>query len=62
MTRLTNGFSKSWKHHAAALGLFFLWFNFGRVHMTLGKTPAMAHGIEREVWTVETLLNKLANF
>ena len=38
---LTNGFSKKAKNHAAMVALYFMYYNFGRVHQTLRVTPAM---------------------
>lgn len=46
-TRLTNGFSKKWDNHRASMALHFAWFNFGRVHLTLKTTPAVAAGWKR---------------
>jgi len=60
-TRLTNGFSKKVENHAAAVALYFMWYNFGRVHQTLRVTPAMEAGVADHVWSVEeivALLNK----
>ena len=37
-TRLTNGFSKKWENHCAAVMLWYCWYNFGRVHNTAGRT------------------------
>jgi len=55
-TRLTNAFSKSFKHHCAATMLWFWFYNFGRVHKTLRCTPAMEANISGHVWTVRELL------
>jgi len=44
-TRLTNAFSKKFENHCHALALYFFFYNFTRVHKTLGVTPAMAAGI-----------------
>jgi IS1 family transposase len=55
-TRLTNGFSKKIENHAAAVALYFMWYNFGRVHQTLKMTPAMAAGIAQSAWTVEQVI------
>ena len=44
-TRLTNAFSKKFENHCHALALYFLFYNFCRVHKTLGVTPAMAAGV-----------------
>jgi hypothetical protein len=40
-TRLTNAFSKKVENHAAAVALYFMYYNVGRVHQTLRVTPAM---------------------
>ena len=29
-----------------------MWYNFGRKHMTLKTTPAIAAGIETKIWMV----------
>jgi hypothetical protein len=41
LTRLTNGFSKKWENHWAALCLHFTYHNFVRIHCTLRVAPAM---------------------
>ena len=43
-TRSTNAFSKKFENHCHALALYFF-YNFCRVHKTLGATPAMASGL-----------------
>ncbi len=55
-TRLTNGFSKKWENHWAAVALWFAFYNFCRVHKSLRTTPAMAAGISDHVWSVRELL------
>jgi IS1 family transposase/transposase-like protein len=61
MTRLTCAFSKRWNNHKAALALFFAHYNFCRKHRSLkGHTPAMAHGLATEVWSVRDLLKRIA--
>ena len=49
-TRRTNAFSKKLENHAAAVALHFLEYNYGRVHQTLKKTPAMAEGLATRPW------------
>jgi IS1 family transposase len=44
-TRLTNAFSKKIDNHVYALSLYFVFYNFCRIHKTLRVTPAMAAGI-----------------
>ena len=55
-TRLTNGFSKKWENHEAAIALHFMHYNFCRVHKTLRVTPAMEAGLAHHVWTIEELV------
>jgi hypothetical protein len=52
-TRLTNAFSKKVENHAAAVALYFMYYNFGRVHQTIRVTPAMEAGVSDHVWTIE---------
>jgi hypothetical protein len=54
-TRLTNGFSKKWENHFAAVALYFAYYNFVRTHQPLGVTPAMESGLTDHAWTLEEL-------
>jgi IS1 family transposase len=56
-TRLTNGFSKKIENHIAAVALYFMYYNFCRIHQTLRVTPAMEAGIADRVWSVEELVS-----
>jgi IS1 family transposase len=58
-TRLTNGFSKKIENHAAMVALYFMYYNFCRVHQTIRVTPAMEAGIADHVWTIEELVSLL---
>jgi IS1 family transposase len=51
-TRLTNAFSKKLENHIAALGLYFMYYNFARIHQTLRVSPAMAAGVTGKLWSV----------
>lgn len=55
-TRLTNGFSKKLENHGHAVALYFMHYNFCRVHKTLRVTPAMEAGIADHVWSFEELI------
>lgn len=55
-TRLTNGFSKRFQNHEAAVRLHFMHYNFARIHQTLRVTPAMAAGVACHVWDVEEII------
>jgi hypothetical protein len=49
-TRLTNAFSKKVQNLVCAVSLHFAYYNFCRVHKSLGTTPAMAAGLSDHVW------------
>lgn len=54
-TRLTNAFSKKLESHYHALSLYFVFYNFVRIHKTLKMTPAMAQGLSDRLWSMEDL-------
>ena len=56
-TRLTNGFSKNFVNHCAAVALYVMHYNFCRVHEALRVTPAMALGITDHIWTIGELVD-----
>ena len=58
-TRLTNAFSKKVENLAAAVSLHFAYYNFCRVHKTLGTTPAVAAGVTDHVWKLDELIGLL---
>ena len=55
-TRLTNAFSKKVENHCHALSLYFMNYNFARVHQTLRVTPAMAAGVTDHAWEIEEIV------
>lgn len=58
-TRLTNAFSKKMENHAAMVAIYFMYYNFARVHQTLRVTPAMEAGIANHVWSIEEIVGLL---
>jgi len=55
-TRLTNAFSKKLDNHIHALALYFMFYNFCRIHKTLRITPAMAAGITDRLWSMKDIV------
>jgi IS1 transposase len=55
-TRLTNGFSKKVENHEHALALYFMYYNFCRIHQTLRVTPAMEASVSDHVWDLEEMI------
>lgn len=55
-TRLTNAFSKKVDNQRHAVALYFMHYNFVRVHQTLRVTPAMESGLVTTVWTVADIV------
>jgi IS1 family transposase len=58
-TRLTNGFSKKLENHGHMVALYFMHYNFCRVHKTLRVTPAMEAGLTDHAWSLEELVGLL---
>lgn len=58
-TRLTNAFSKKLDNHIHALALYFVFYNFTRIHKTLRMSPAMAAGITDRLWSLEDVIAKI---
>jgi hypothetical protein len=42
------------------VALFFMYYNFGRVHQTLRVTPTMEACIMDHVWSIEEIVRLLA--
>jgi IS1 family transposase len=55
-TRLTNAFSKKLDNHGHAVAVYFMYYNFCRVHQTLRVTPAMEAGLTDHVWEIDELV------
>jgi IS1 family transposase len=56
-TRLTNGFSKKAENHMHSVALFYMHYNFVRIHQTLRVTPAMEAGISTKLWSVHDIVS-----
>lgn len=55
-TRLTNAFSKKFDSHVNAISLYFVFYNWMRIHKSLRVTPAMEAGLTDKLMTFEDLL------
>ena len=58
-TRLTNAFSKKFENHVHALALYFMFYNFCRIHKTLRMSPAMAAGVSDTLWSLEDIAERI---
>ena len=58
-TRLTNAFSKKVENLQHATSLYFMYYNFARIHSTLRVTPAMEAKITQHVWTIREIVDLL---
>ena len=59
MTRLTNAFSKKAKNHEHMMAIYFMHYNFVRIHQTLRVTPAMAAGVAPKLWEMSDMVKVL---
>lgn len=55
-TRRTNAHSKKFENHCHALSLYFMYFNFVRIHSGLRVTPAMEAKLTDRVWSWNDIL------
>jgi hypothetical protein len=55
-TRLTNAFSKKLENHIHALSIYFMHYNFVRIHQTLRCTPAMEAKVTDRLWSLEDMV------
>lgn len=58
-TRLANGFSKKIENHVHALSLYYMYYNFVRIHQSLRCTPAMAAGVTSRLWEISDIVDLL---
>jgi IS1 family transposase len=61
-TRLTNAFSKKLENHCHALALYFVWYNFARLHKSIRMSPAMAIGLTDTLWDMEDVLRLIDRY
>ena len=58
-SRKTNGFSKTIENHRASIDLFVMYYNWIRVHDTLGTAPAVKAGLAKEPYSLERLVQRI---
>ena len=54
-TRLTNAFSKKIENHCYSISLYFVYYNFAKIHSSLSVTPAMQAGLTKRVMSIEDI-------
>jgi hypothetical protein len=62
MTRLTNAFSKKAENHAHMMAIYFMHYNFVRIHQTLRVTPAMAAMVTGRLWEMSDMVKVLEDW
>ncbi|MGB8682930.1 MAG: IS1 family transposase [Candidatus Binatus sp.] len=55
-TRLTNVFSKKVENHIHALSIYFMHYNFVRIHQTIRCSPAMEAGVTDRLWSLADMV------
>jgi hypothetical protein len=51
-----NAHTKKIENHGHAIALYFMHYNYCKIHTTTRITPAMAAGLSKTVWEIEDLL------
>ena len=62
MTRLTNAFSKKAENHAYMMAIYFMHYNFVRIHQTLKITPTMAANVTPKLWEMSDMVRVLEDW
>jgi len=58
-TRLTNAHSKKVENHRHALALYFMYYNFARIHSALRMMPAIQAGVADHMWPLDEIVGLL---
>jgi hypothetical protein len=61
-TRLTNASSKKAENHAHSVAIYFMHYNFVRIHQTLRVTAAMAAGMTTKQWKLTVMVKVLEDW
>jgi hypothetical protein len=62
MTRLPNAFSKKAANRNHMMAIYFMHYNFVRIHQTMKITPAMAAGARSKLWEMADMLKVLEDW
>ncbi len=54
-TRLTNAFSKKLENHCYASALYFVYYNFVKIHKSLRVPPAMQAGLIKRLMSIQDI-------
>lgn len=56
MAKRLNAFSKKVENHFYALAIYFMHYNYVRIHQTRRVTPAMAAGVSKTLWSMDDIV------
>jgi hypothetical protein len=56
-TRGANAYSKKLANHCHSLALYFVYYNFARIHSSLSVTPSMRAGLIKKMMTIDDIAN-----
>ena len=56
LARSSNAFSRKFANHCYALALYFVWYNFIRLHNSVGSTPAQAAGLTEYPYSMRQIV------
>jgi hypothetical protein len=60
--RLATPLRERLENHAHMIAIYFMHYNFVRIHQTLRITPAMAAGVTAKLWEIADLVKVLEDW
>jgi hypothetical protein len=54
--------SQKLENHGHALALYYVYYNFVRIHTTLRVTPAMEAGVSQTLWSMDDIVGLIEQY
>ena len=54
--RVSKARSKKVENHMHAISLYYMYYNFARIHQTIRCSPAMEAGVSKTLWSISDIV------